>query len=266
MKQVTGEQLKKIQLEILDVVTQFCDANGIRYWLDSGTLLGAIRHKGYIPWDDDVDLGMLREDYERFLSIFNKSNDRYRAVSLENDPMFYLPFTKVCDTTTVLSEPDEKGFKLHINVDVFPYDRAPDDDKIAGEMFDHRDVLRRIHSIQSTPAFGNIVTKPLRGFRKLAYRVLYRGKIIQQMIDNATRFAKADTKRVEDFTGFSRMMCDRRVFDSFVLVEFEGKQYKAPVGWDEWLTCYYGDYMQLPPENERVTHHSFVAYRNDGEA
>ena len=69
MKQVTGEQLKKIQLEILDVVTQFCDANGIRYWLDSGTLLGAIRHKGYIPWDDDVDLGMLREDYERFLSI-----------------------------------------------------------------------------------------------------------------------------------------------------------------------------------------------------
>ena len=62
------------------------------------------------------------------------------------------------------------------------------------------------------------------------------------------------------------MMCDRRVFDSFVLVEFEGKQYKAPVGWDEWLTCYYGDYMQLPPENERVTHHSFVAYRNDGEA
>ena len=82
MKQVTGEQLKKIQLEILDVVTQFCDANGIRYWLDSGTLLGAIRHKGYIPWDDDVDLGMLREDYERFLSIFNKSNDRYRAVSL----------------------------------------------------------------------------------------------------------------------------------------------------------------------------------------
>lgn len=157
MKQVTGEQLKKIQLEILDVVTQFCDANGIRYWLDSGTLLGAIRHKGYIPWDDDVDLGMLREDYERFLSIFNKSNDRYRAVSLENDPKFYLPFTKVCDTTTVLYEPDEKGFKLHINVDVFPYDRAPDDDKIAGEMFDRRDALRRIHSIQSTPAFGNIV-------------------------------------------------------------------------------------------------------------
>ncbi len=267
MKQVTGEQLKKIQLEILDVVTQFCDANGIRYWLDSGTLLGAIRHKGYIPWDDDIDIGMLREDYERFLSTFNNSNNRYRVVSLENDPEFYLPFAKVCDTTTVLYEPDEKGFKLHINVDIFPYDRAPDDDKIAKDMFDQRDRLRKNYSIpRMSITDHNPITGTLRRLRKLLYKLFRPNATIREMIDNATRFAKVDTKRVGDFTGFSRMMCDRRVFDSFAWVEFEGKQYKAPVGWDEWLTCYYGDYMQLPPENERVTHHSFVAYRNDGEA
>lgn len=266
MEKIDGDRLKKIQLEILDVVTQFCDANGIRYWLDSGTLLGAIRHKGYIPWDDDIDLGMLREDYERFVSAFNESNDRYRVLSFEWNPDFGFPFAKVCDTTTVLYEPDERGSKLAVNVDIFPYDRAPDDDAVANEMFDRRDALRRVYSIRHDRVFGNPVTKALRGLRKVAYRLFRPNVTVQQMIDNATRFAKVDTKRVGDFTGFSRMMCDRRVFDSFVEVEFEGKQYKAPVGWDEWLTCYYGDYMQLPPENERVTHHSFVAYRNDGEA
>ena len=137
-RRITIEELKRVQLEILDMVTQFCDANGIRYWLDSGTLLGAIRHKGYIPWDDDIDLGMLREDYERFVSVFNESNDRYRVLSFEWNPDFGFPFAKVCDTTTVLYEPDERGRKMAINIDIFPYDRAPDDDAVANEMFDRR--------------------------------------------------------------------------------------------------------------------------------
>ena len=76
MREINTEELKKIQVEILDVMSQFCEKHGIQYWLDWGTLLGAIRHKGYIPWDDDVDTGMLRKDYDIFMKLFNEENDR----------------------------------------------------------------------------------------------------------------------------------------------------------------------------------------------
>ena len=77
MRKVELEELRKIQISILDVVADFCEKHKINYWIDSGTLLGAIRHKGYIPWDDDIDIGMLREDYDKFKKLFNQYNDRY---------------------------------------------------------------------------------------------------------------------------------------------------------------------------------------------
>ena len=264
MKKIDGEQLKKIQLEILDVVTQFCDANGIRYWLDSGTLLGAIRHKGYIPWDDDIDLGMLREDYERFLSTFNKFNHRYHAVSIEIDSNFYLPFAKVCDTSTVLYEPDENGYQLSVNIDIFVYDNAPDDDALVEKMYDKRDRLRTIYMYKTgTIHSNNPVKSVLKWGRRTIYRICFPRNTIRLMAENSKKYAGCKTERVGNFTAFTRMACSKRVFDSFVEVEFEKKMYKAPVGYDEWLKSFYGDYMQLPPEEKRVTHHSFVAYQNE---
>ena len=95
MRQIGMDELKKIQLEILDAVSAFCTKHGITYWLDGGTLIGTVRHKGYIPWDDDIDLGMLRPDYDRFIKEFNAHNSRYRLVCRENDPDFYQAFAKV---------------------------------------------------------------------------------------------------------------------------------------------------------------------------
>ena len=114
-KKITKEEMKKIQINILDDVSKFCDENNIKYWIDCGTLLGAIRHKGYIPWDDDIDIGMLREDYDKFIKLYNSKKSKYKLKCIELDKTYEYPFGKVIDTDTILYEPDEKGIKIAIN-------------------------------------------------------------------------------------------------------------------------------------------------------
>ena len=145
MREILLDELKKTQIEILDVVDTFCRENNINYWLDSGTLLGAIRHGGYIPWDDDIDIGMLRKDYDIFLKKFNEKNERYKVYSIENNKNFPYPFGKVLDTHTILYEPNEQGVKLSVNIDVFIYDNAPNDDKIINKMYKKRDFYNKIY-------------------------------------------------------------------------------------------------------------------------
>lgn len=270
MRKIGVEELKQTQLEILDVVAKFCEENQINYWIDSGTLLGAIRHKGYIPWDDDIDVGMLRPDYDKFMKLFNENNTRYKFHCIENDPNFYTPFGKVLDTETLLYEPDERGEKLAINIDIFVYDNAPDDDNIVKKMYDFRDSYNKHNSRRVFPVFvvkpkGNILRRSLAYLLRALYRlfpIFPKYYFVRKMIENSKRFVNQDTKRVGNFTSFTRMTCDKRVFNSFIDVEFEGRKFKAPVGYDEWLRAFYGDYMQLPPVEKRVSTHTFVAYKN----
>ena len=104
VKELTIEELKEVELNILKDVAKFCEEHDIKYFLCGGTLLGAIRHKGFIPWDDDIDIAMPREDYERFFKLYNGSNPRYHADSLENNPNWHMSFGRVGDTETVLYE------------------------------------------------------------------------------------------------------------------------------------------------------------------
>ena len=115
MRPINVEELKKLQIEILDNFDVFCKKNNIRYWIDYGTLLGAIRHKGFIPWDDDVDIAMLREDYEKAAAIFNsQSNDRYIFQTPSNEKKTCYPFGKLIDTATVLYEYGETGVETGV--------------------------------------------------------------------------------------------------------------------------------------------------------
>lgn len=264
MQQLFSEDLKQIQIEILDVVHAFCRAHGIRYWLDSGTMIGAIRHKGYIPWDDDIDVGMLRPDFDRFLTEFNKENDRYYVICNDIDHSCPYPYAKVMDRRTVLYEPDENGPKQCVNIDIFVYDNAPADDHACNHMYNMRDIYRSMNLLQNRMIGGEGIVKHI--ITICGYHILRHfptACFATRVANNSKRYADQETGYVGNFTAFTRIKEPIHVFDSFVEVPFEGKMYDVPAGYDEWLRNFYGDYMQLPPEEKRVTHHLFTAYRLD---
>lgn len=263
MRRLNAEEVKKIQIEILDVVAAFCEENSINYWLESGTLIGAVRHKGYIPWDDDIDIGMLRKDYDRFADLFNKSNDRYRFVDIDNTPDYYAAFGKIIDTNTVLYEPDKNGNKLSVNIDLFVFDNAPDDDKELKKMYDKRD---RLQMIALFSKHDNVLERD-SFVKRLSKKALHlvclpfsQEKCLKKMVSNSKKYSNENTSRIGNFFGVIRIASNKRIFKEFIYLTFEGKEYKAPVGYDEWLTDLYGDYMQLPPVEKQVTHHQYEAY------
>ena len=264
MHQLSIDELKTIQLEILGIVSKFCEEHKITYWLDGGTLIGAVRHKGYIPWDDDIDVGMLRPDYDRFITEFNKSGGRYKVVCYENAPDFYQAFAKVMDTDTILYEPDEKGRKLCVNIDIFVYDDAPDDAEAVNDMFKKRNLFYICNVARQARIFqkpkGNLIRRLCVYALRTAVRVFPRNYFVRKMIENSKRYVNSGTKRIGNFSGVARMTCDKRVFKSFIDGEFEGRHYKIPAGYDEYLREFYGNYMQLPPAEKRISTHIFKAY------
>ncbi|MBQ9403864.1 MAG: LicD family protein [Synergistaceae bacterium] len=264
MRRLEVQELRKIQLEILDVVTKFCDENDINYFLNGGTLLGAIRHKGYIPWDDDIDLGMLRPDYDKFMKLFNENNTRYKLYCYENDPKSVFLCCKVIDT-------DEKNFlyerniKSGINIDIFVFDNVPDDEKIAQEIFKYRELCRRNHDRRIHPVFtikpaGGILRRCCAYVLRACMKIFPRDYFSKKFVACIKRFSNVDTKCVGDFTGFHDVVYDREILENLTTAEFEGKLYKIPARYDEFLRGLYGDYMQLPPVEQQKSHHNLEAW------
>ena len=267
MRRLSLEEVRNIQIEILDVVAAFCEENNINYWLDSGTLLGAIRHEGYIPWDDDIDIGMLREDFDKFAELFNKTNDRYRFVDIENTPDFYLSFAKIIDTKTVLYEPDKNGNKLSVNIDLFIYDNVPDDDRLLKKMYDKRDWLYflSLYSRRTQITKYDPVSRRIK--KRLFHFCLFwisSEKCLKKIVDISRQFSNQNTSRIGNIRSIvTRLAVDKKCFSAFEQKMFEGKKYSVLIGYDEYLTHLYGDYMQLPPEEDRVTHHQYEAYLSE---
>lgn len=261
MRKINIDELKQIQIEILDVVADFCEKNNINYWLDFGTLIGAVRHKGYIPWDDDIDIGMLRKDFDKFMNTFNLENNRYKFYCYENNKDFLYPYGKVLDTNTILYEPDKKGNKISVNIDVFVFDNAPDDEKKIKKMFRKRDILRNLNTIKITHnPKGNLFRRTMIHCLRIFLSVFPKDFFIKNMIKNSKKYSNLQTDKVGNFCGYMPVVAEKALVCSSITGEFEGKKYKIPSGYDKWLKCFFGDYMKLPPEEERVSHHRFEAY------
>ena len=265
MKELTPEEHKRVELDILLAIADFCDKNNLTYFLAYGTLIGAIRHKGFIPWDDDIDIQMPRADYNKFMETFSHE---YLTAVIPGTTMSKHSFLKVIDTRTVKKEPflRYKAGALGVDVDIFPIDGAPDDEAEYETWYGE---LTGIYSsfnlaVQSiTP--GNIkhniklaLTKPR--LKKPSFYLEKAAEMHSKYPYGKSEYAAA----VESSFNGKGNRVPRRCFIGSVDVEFEGHMLRAPICYHRVLTALYGDYMQLPPADKQVTHHTNKAYWKDG--
>ena len=262
MKVMSFDELKSIQLDLLQKTADFCDNNGLRYFLCGGTLLGAIRHKGYIPWDDDIDIAMPRPDYDRFMKSFNRPENYYQVVNLDNNADYAFAFAKVFDNRTILKELHYPGSTFGVFIDVFPADGV----KEAAQIYKIQRLRKFLNTKKANYYKRTLSKKIINTFGKFLLLPFSAHQIAKKIDNEARKYTFGSLPKagiiVNPF-GPGEMV-DKSVFDSDVYREFEGREYRVPIGYDKWLRSIYGDYMQLPPVEQQVTHHTFEAWWKDG--
>ena len=266
MKEITPEELKTLQLDVLQAVDKFCRERGIRYSLACGSMLGAVRHKGYIPWDDDLDVYLLREDYNRLMAEFPAVYEgRYELVSLERDDRWDLLIAQAYDNRTVFVEGAHTAMNVGVKVDLFPIDDVPDDEAAWTAYDRKRRLLARTLLVKSS-----LISRKQRSFRKNLGMLLV--KIVSFPIGRK-RLGRILNRYAQKFNGkgyHSAFECiqgllqkhkfSKALFDSLVDYPFEDRHFLGFADADAYLRNGYGDYMKLPPEEKRVAHHLYKAY------
>ncbi|MCQ2214299.1 MAG: LicD family protein [Bacteroidales bacterium] len=268
MKKIDIEQMKCVQMDILSFVHDFCVKNNIKYSLCGGSAIGAIRHKGFIPWDDDIDIFMLREDYDKLVSTFEDERGVYLVHSLK-DNLYSLPFAKIEDTRTIIVEKSNMKDSLGINIDVFPVDNLLDGKDESLRLLRNIGKIRRITRVKllkPTPK-NSLIKKIGILFFSIALAPVSLRRLSIKLDDVARASGKKDSVYVSTLVwGYGeKEMVERRLFCDYLLVPFEDRQYFIMAGYDLYLRQVYGDYMQLPPEDKRQSPHSIQGiYWKDG--
>lgn len=256
-------EIQKTELTILDTVDQFCKNNKIEYSLSYGTLIGAVRHKGFIPWDDDIDLMMRRDEYERFIRAWNNNPpEGYFLQTDMTDPKYGNNFLKIRknNTTFIQSEKEKTcGYHTGIFIDIFPVDRvAPKglSRKIQYRFCQISMLMTRNHKSRKKGLSGIVETILLSLPSSL--KIMLKNYSYKQK----TKWNNSDINGLPFFWNGTMhgaiTYFQPDLFDSYIELPFEGHYYKAFKCYDSFLKGYFGDYMQLPPENKRVSHHPIV--------
>lgn len=255
-------QLQLTQLEILKIVDAFCRQHGIRYSLYAGTLLGAVRHQGFIPWDDDLDICMDRSEYERFINAWeNEPVPGYILQNKENTPTFTQTFTKIRkDHTTFLQEEWERGlYHTGIFIDIFPVDRIPNG-FLPRLLFRWNSLCYLLLTREFVPPKGNLLVKTVAGVVLSIYQGEKRQNKRKKLGKQITRYQGTGLQRVttETFDALFNTL-DPELMDKFVMMPYEGNQFPCIEKAKDYLMRVYSDYMTLPPESERTwKHHPII--------
>lgn len=272
-KEETLKEVKKAELNILSTVDDFCKKNNIKYSLAYGTLLGAVRHKGFIPWDDDIDIWMTRENYNKFIRAWEQNPVQgyiLQNTDLEED--FSQNFTKIRkDNTAFIQTEEEKTTNYHkgIFIDIFPLDRvAKTPSKIA---------VQKLYAMLTMLFYRKYAPPTEKGLKKYIseffLKIVPKSKYenARKYFENKYLFLSGDV----DCSWLSNstyrelsIYYDSDMMDDYTFLQFEGGNFMSVSKWDHALKMKYGDYMQLPPEEDRVWKHHpiFIDLNNNYEA
>ena len=255
MKEISLEELKQLQLDILCSVDKFCRERGIQYTLYFGTLLGAIRHKGYIPWDDDIDIAMTRANYDVFINSFNGYDDNLRVFSPELDYNYYAPYANVCDIRTLLIEEsmDHNRQEIGVKIDVFPLDGVQNEIEY---------IKRRKKCSWYNLILGNKRKKLAIIWKenKVRFVKCLVKKILFSFLPYSSLQKQIHKTSIKESNGLTPYLSDIVFMGSRPSTEFEKNTVRIIADYDLYLKKVYNDYMQLPPKEQRIPHHGFTAY------
>lgn len=260
MREITElKEVQKILLQIMDYIDTVCNENNLRYYLAGGTLLGAIRHKGFIPWDDDVDISMPREDYEKLRLIIKKSpKSRYKCIDL-NENNYHLCFYKIVDSYTKTFNTNSKATSnMGVFVDIFPIDGFGND----LEKAKHK--IRAIYGIVSNVVWSDelrenekICKKIIRFLFKNICHFIGKARLVS-FIEHHYLLDYNRSKYIGSTYGVRRdkEIITHNCFEQYKYALFENRKYRIPLGYDQYLKQMYGDYMKMPPIDQQVRPHS----------
>lgn len=262
MELISAEKVREILIKELAEFDKICKDNNLKYSVFYGTLLGAVRHKGFIPWDDDIDVAMPREDYDKLMAM-QINNDNYEIKHYKYTDGYYYPFAKMIDKTTYIEEKDRNEKDMGLYIDIFPIDYVDN----YGNGFD-----KEIRSALRAREFINHLTASTKKkYAKNALKFILK-KIIHLFTDPfripfLTRFEQKHIKEngeycinfVNNFDGESQLL-KSEYWQRLIPMQFENISVTGFADYDAILTKKYGNYMELPKDADQISHHGFTAW------
>lgn len=265
---LSKEKVRELQLKSLEMLLyfkKFCDENNLLFYFCGGCCIGSLRHQGFIPWDDDIDVFMPRDDYERLHKLWNEKADTKKYSCLHPSKEMYSGniFTTIVDNDTTLIKPyqTELDIPLGVNMDIFPLDGCPSS-RFKRKMQMFWSLIYSLYLAQVVPQkHGGVVEFGSKVLLKLVPSKNLRYKIWKFAEKHMTKYKIEDCDYITELCagpGYMKNEYPKKAFESCVYKKFEGYDMPVPVGYDDYLKIAFGDYMTMPPKEKQVASHDVV--------
>ena len=266
MREISRNEYIDILFGILEYVDELCKKNNINYSLIGGSLLGCVRHGDIIPWDDDIDIVLFHDDYKKLKKILQSDeNSRYQFYDHEVDKSYFFPFGKVVDTKTVAIEGNLKKIDSYgVYIDVFEYNNAPNEQKEIIKFYNKITQAKKIFGIFADDDERFTNKSVIKKIRDTIIKLIGPSFFIKHYNKICRKYEKNNNCRniITNWPiyGYKHEIVPKEFFDDYIYKKFRNINASIPKSYDEILKIYFGDYMKLPPEEQRVSKHNMKAY------